>query len=248
MSEAVTSSESCCSTTCEDQATVNVPGPTGDAGTNGTNGINAFTFLTASFEQPAALANVTADVESSEWITVGQPVFVETGGTYEVISKPSATEVVLKNLGYTENAVATTIIPGGAEVSAAGLKGDTGATGAAGGANTYQESTIGAAGNVDVTIGATATEHSLIATVDAGAGIYTATYSLKLTNAAEGDIINILFLLPASTNPTVEVHNDVAGGTLLFTYTSLIGGADVAFRAVFSSGGAWVKLNANAVI
>lgn len=247
MSEASTSPEVCCPTTCGSIVSFNVPGSQGTAGVHGVNGINAFTVLTASFEQPAALANVTAEVESSAWITVGQAVFVETGGTYEVISKPSVTEVVLKNLGYTENAVVTTIIPGGAEVSAAGLKGDTGATGAAGGANTFALSTINAAGNVDVTIGATATEHSLMATVDAGAGIYTATYSLKLTNAAAGDIINILFLLPASTNPTVEVHDDVAGGTLLFTYTSLIGGADVAFRGVYD-GAAWVKLNANAVI
>lgn len=248
MSEAVTSSEGCCSDSCSDTETVNVPGSEGLPGENGTNGINAFTFLSASFTQPASDANVTAEVESSEWITVGQIVFVETGGYYEVISKPAATEVVLKNLGYGVNAAPATLIPSGAEVSAAGIAGAAGATGAAGGANTYQESTIGAAGNVDVTIGATATEHSLIATVQAGAGAYTATYSLKLANAAEGDIINILFLMPASTNPTVEVHNDVAGGTLLFTYTSVIGGTDVAFRGVFSSGGAWVKLNSNTVI
>lgn len=247
MSEASTSSETCCSTTCAEQETVQVPGPPGNDGADGADGQNAFTLLSSSFTQPAALANVTAEVESSEWLNVGQIVFVETGGHYEVISKPSATEVVLKNLDYSGNAVVATVIPSGAEVSAAGLEGPAGATGAAGGANTYAESTIGAAGNVDVTIGAAATEHSLIATVDVGAGVYTATYSLKLTDADEGDIINILFLMPASTNPTVEVHDDVAGGTLLFTYTSVIGGTDVAFRGVYD-GAAWVKLNANTVI
>src|SRR5687767_11805116 len=114
MAEASTSNEVCCSTTCEDTPTVQVPGPNGIDGADGADGENAFTHLSASFTQPAVNANVTAEVDSSIWLSPGQIVFIETGGYYEVISKPSDTEVVLKNLGYTGNAAPAVVIPSGA--------------------------------------------------------------------------------------------------------------------------------------
>lgn len=134
MSQALAQPQNCC-TPCDETVNVAVPGPTGAAGaagTNGTNGINAFTDTTADFTQPAVGANVTISVGTSAWAVVGQDIFVEGGGYYLVISKPTAASITVENLGYDANSAPTTIIASGSHVGPAGEKGATGATGSSG--------------------------------------------------------------------------------------------------------------------
>lgn len=102
------------------------------SGTPGTPGRNAYTVTTAVFAQPAVNSNVTVDVESSDWIAPQQIIFVDAGGYYEAISFPSSTQVVLKNLGYSTNALPTVNIPSGGAVSPGGLEGPAGPTGPSG--------------------------------------------------------------------------------------------------------------------
>lgn len=113
--------KSCCAP-CPDVETVQIPGPEGpsDPGTNGTDGIDAFTQTTADFIVPAIGANVTIVVVESGWMVVGQPVFIEGAGIFEVVSIASQTSVTLKYLDYSINTHSTETISTGAKVSPSG--------------------------------------------------------------------------------------------------------------------------------
>lgn len=108
-----------------------IPGPAsnpGADGADGTDGISAFTFTTANFTQPAVNANVTIAVTEGSWAAVGQNIWIEQGGTYEVITVNSAISLTVENLGYTGNAPPTTVIPSSAKVSPSGIKGTDGSS------------------------------------------------------------------------------------------------------------------------
>jgi hypothetical protein len=108
------------------------PGQTGSNGTDGARGISAFCITTAQFRVPASGASVTAAVGNHLGITwadwtvpfaIGQAVYVEGGGYFEVTARPSSTQVTLKNLGYTGNQPAATIVAANKRVSPAGIQG-----------------------------------------------------------------------------------------------------------------------------
>lgn len=107
-------------------------GGVGPAGPDGPPGSNGFSVTTADYIQPAVGTNVTISVEDSQGFGIGQILFVEGGGFYEVISIPSALQVELENLGYTGSVVPTTNVPDPAKVVPAGVQGATGPAGAAG--------------------------------------------------------------------------------------------------------------------
>jgi hypothetical protein len=110
-------------------------------GINGVDGINAFNFTTASFTMPAVGSNVPVTVKSinpfkNSWFAIGQIVFIEIAGYFQVVSTSGSNQVNLKNLGYsdinfTPAPNGTTIAPN-AKVSPAGLQGVTGNTGGVG--------------------------------------------------------------------------------------------------------------------
>ncbi len=82
--------------------------------------------IVGTFTQPAVGGNTPAlVVSSSAWMTVGQVVFVATGGYYQVFATPDTTHVVLSNLGYTGNTAPSSTGNGGA-VSPAGPVGASG--------------------------------------------------------------------------------------------------------------------------
>lgn len=116
-------------------------GPPGEGGTNGTNGSNAYTVTTVAFTMPNEGLNETITVGSSAWASIGQIIFIEVGGAkgfFEVITKPSATQLQIKNLEntasglYLDNSPFTTPFAIGATVSPAGLQGPVGSAAAAG--------------------------------------------------------------------------------------------------------------------
>lgn len=140
----------CCSP-CEDQVTANIPGAEGEDGTDGDNGAdgkNAFTTTTAAFTQPAEGADVVVNVNDSSWATIGQEVFVSTGGHYTVMAKTTTSKMTLRNLGYSDNALVDAVVASGKQVGPSGHIGASGTTaGAAGGdlKGTYPNPLLGLA-------------------------------------------------------------------------------------------------------
>lgn len=109
-----------------------IPGPQGEQGTPGTpgtNGANAFTTTTLAFTVPAISANVTVPVGATDWMAVGQIVFIASAGYYAVAAIQDALDVVLTNLGYTGNAVPTTVIGSGTAIVPSGIAGAAGEAG-----------------------------------------------------------------------------------------------------------------------
>ena len=84
---------------------------------------NGTTTTTTGFTQPSVLGNVTVDVVDSSGFSVGAYVYVEDGGTYEIISIPGVTQLELQNTGITGNAVPSTAIAIGRLVSPTGQPG-----------------------------------------------------------------------------------------------------------------------------
>lgn len=60
---------------------------------------------------------------------MGENIWIEQGGTYEVITVHSAISLTVENLGYTGNAAPTTNIPSGVKVTPSGVKGIDGSSG-----------------------------------------------------------------------------------------------------------------------
>ena len=88
-------------------------------------GQSAYTTTTASYTQPSVGSNVTVSVVNSEWMAIGQTIFISSGGTYTVASIPSSTSVSLTNL-YTTNTAPSSTIATLRMVVSAGIKGDDG--------------------------------------------------------------------------------------------------------------------------
>ena len=78
----------------------------------------------------------------------------------------------------------------------------------------------------------------------AGVGAYTRTITLPITNATNGDIVNLLIELAASANPTVEVHNATSAGTLLHSIAGSGAGAQYQSVTLVYDGAAWKKIAA----
>jgi hypothetical protein len=94
-------------------------GPKGDPGTpgtNGSNGVSPQTVTTASFVMPAAAAEVTVAVGNTSWTAAGQPIYIESAGSFVVTTVLSATSLRLTAQNATGNTVAGTVISSGKKV------------------------------------------------------------------------------------------------------------------------------------
>lgn len=121
----------------------------GPVGPQGVIGLSALTTTTASFTQPTVGGTVNPTVVSSAWASVGEYVFVATGGTYLVTAVPDSTHVTIQNTGATGNAGSGSAINSGSLVSPSGVPGSQGATGPTGtGVNLGTATSIATSGNV----------------------------------------------------------------------------------------------------
>lgn len=98
---------------------VSTAGATGAAGDTGSN---AFTNTTANFTQPSVGATVVISVNDSEWVAIGQQIYVENGGYYEV-TNTGASSVTAENTGAAGNAAPAATVNSGSKVSPAGPTG-----------------------------------------------------------------------------------------------------------------------------
>lgn len=107
----------------------------GTPGADGTDGLNAFTVTTADFTVPAIGATVSIAVGSSQFLTIGQTVFVAGAGYFEVTAKADTTHFTGEYLDVSGNTHATENIVAGAAVSPGGPELTTPITVAKGGTN-----------------------------------------------------------------------------------------------------------------
>lgn len=105
---------------CPTAITTEVPGSPGSAGTAGTNGINAFSITQQSFVVPALSGAVTVIVNSNQWMSVGQTVFVAGAGSFSVTSLAGTTAITLTYLNIPANTATGNTINAGATISPSG--------------------------------------------------------------------------------------------------------------------------------
>lgn len=121
-----------CSPTCQPKIPSSTPGAPGK---------NAYTFLTASFTMPAAGNFVTVTVSNAgqfgnRWAVVGQIVFVENAGHFQVEEVIGTNQLKITNIDYAGNATGGSTIASGGYISPAGLRGIQGIAGTNGTAGT----------------------------------------------------------------------------------------------------------------
>jgi hypothetical protein len=74
-----------------------------------------------------------------------------------------------------------------------------------------------AAGNTSITMPALARRKILTIAPTAGSGTYAHEVYFPVANRAAGDEIAVRISMPASANPTINLRNATAGGTILRT-------------------------------
>ncbi len=111
-----------CECTCPSPELVQLPGSAGAAGNDGTDGINSFDVTTSSFVVPAIGNSVSILISDNSWVVVGQNLFVEGAGYFQVDSKYGTTVVTATYLDYNGNTNAGNTIAAGAGVSPAGTQ------------------------------------------------------------------------------------------------------------------------------
>jgi len=98
-------------------------GPTGLQGPQGIDGVNAFGIVTAPFVMPAVGTQVNVEVDPAEWATIGQVVYVQGVGYFQVADTSTLTTMVLINLGYPDALNPGVSIGTGIQVAPAGMRG-----------------------------------------------------------------------------------------------------------------------------
>lgn len=109
-------------------------GATGAAGAAGATGATGATGQSAKSTMSVGVNSgvdlYTLTVANSDWLAVGQTVFIQTAGYYTVSSIPTSTEIIVYNIGATGN-VPGNLVGGGLNlrVTSAGLTGAAGTNG-----------------------------------------------------------------------------------------------------------------------
>lgn len=98
----------------------------GVPGAAGAQGISAYTTLNGGYTQPAIGANVTVSVANTAFTSIGQYIYVQNGGCYQVQGITSGFVMTLTNITAVGNVAPGTTIPSGGVVSVSGPPGANG--------------------------------------------------------------------------------------------------------------------------
>src|ERR1041385_904628 len=101
-----------------------IPGEPGLPGTSipgmdGRDGVDAVIATTAAFTQPAANGTVQVDFTTTQGLRANDPLFIQNGGLYDVVTVDSGFKATIRNLDTDQNVVATTVIATGQEAQVA---------------------------------------------------------------------------------------------------------------------------------
>jgi len=190
--------------------------PGGVAGAASTStGANAYDATTASFTMPAAAGTVNIAISNTGWLGVGQEVFIQGAGYFNVQSISSPTIFVGVNSNYPGAAAPGTTIGSGAHVSPAGLIGPQGAGGAGLNAFTILSASFvqpATSSTVAVVVGTTAWMVVNQVIYVAGGGYYSVSSIGDLTHAT---LTNLGYSGNATAGATVPSGGMVSPGGLI---------------------------------
>ena len=104
-----------------------LPGTDGTAGAIGAAGSNAWASLAAQFVMPAQGATGVATLDHTDWLAPGEPLWIETLGTFRLESI-SGNDITVTNLqdgagAYVWNAPPGTVAPTTLRVTPSGFQG-----------------------------------------------------------------------------------------------------------------------------
>jgi len=229
----------------------------GDAGSNGTNGIDGTNGSTIATGSGAPSGGNDGDL------------YIRTSN-YDLYKRITGTWTVIGNVKGRTGATGSTGLAGATWYNQAGVpsngtgadgdydlnqtNGDTykkaggvwalfgniaGPSGAAATADTF-DVTVSANSNTNINCSTNVIE-TVDVTVQAGAGAYTATFSLLTAGIAAGTVCYVRFELAASTNPKVQVWDTSTSGTKLFEQTADGRGVPIV-SAFYFSGVQWRRL------
>lgn len=119
-----------CACPCPTPETVNIAGLQGQS---------AFTFTSADFLVPALGGAVTVTFLNTDWMSVGQTIFIEGAGLFTVTAIVDSTHATITYQNIAANTASGNTISSGAQASPAGLGGTNGTSGG----NSYTVTTAG---------------------------------------------------------------------------------------------------------
>ncbi len=193
-------------------------GPTGATGATGAAGADSFDLLQNAIFFSGSTYTLTVQ-NSTTWMSYGMILYIANpatavvAGYYQVTNILSINQVIVSDLGYPGNSTAnlTGALPLAMTISAAGIRGAVGTTGAAGPANSLSIGSVGT-GTAAASITGTAPSQILNLTLPygpAGASAYTtfttstyptgSVYFPLLTNAYDVDVMSTAWM--AQSNP-----------------------------------------------
>ena len=107
---------------CPTLEVVQIPGSPGTDGTAGVNGLDCVDFLQSPLVVPATSASVSAIITNNARFTVGQNIFLEGAGTFNLTSIAGTTVLNLEYLPYASNTATGNTINAGAQLGPGGYE------------------------------------------------------------------------------------------------------------------------------
>jgi hypothetical protein len=107
---------------CPTLEVVQIPGSPGTNGTAGANGLDCVDFTQSDFVVPATSASVSVIIVNNARFTVGQNIFIEGAGTFNLTSIAGTTVLNLTYLAYASNTATGNTISAGAQVGPGGYQ------------------------------------------------------------------------------------------------------------------------------